>query len=178
MDIDQFIVDCKVALNDGIPTKAVREVVAHAVSDERAAIKALGIPQQGGVQKIYVSDELTILNIVWAPGLEIMPHNHNMWAVIGIYSGREDNVFWRRLKDDGKGRIEEAGAKSLGPTDVTTLGKNIIHSVSNPTSGFTGAIHVYGGDFFKMHRSEWDIHALEEQPYDIEKNMKLFEAAN
>ena len=178
MDIDQFIVDCKVALNDGIPTKAVRAVVAHAVSDERVAIKALGIPQQGGVQKIYVSDELTILNIVWAPGLEIMPHNHNMWAVIGIYSGREDNVFWRRLKDDGKGRIEEAGAKSLGPTDVTTLGKNIIHSVSNPTSGFTGAIHVYGGDFFKMHRSEWDIHALEEQPYDIERNMKLFEAAN
>ena len=101
-----------------------------------------------------------------------------MWAVIGIYSGREDNIFWRRLKDDDKGRIEEAGAKSLGPTDVTTLGKNIIHSVSNPTSGFTGAIHVYGGDFFKMHRSEWDLHALEEQPYDIEKNMKLFEALN
>ena len=38
-------------------------------------------------------------------------HNHNMWAVIGIYTGREDNIFWRKLKD-GK-HIEAAGAKSL-----------------------------------------------------------------
>ena len=125
MDIDQFIVDCKVALNGGIPTKVVREVVAHAVSDERAAIKALGIPQQGGVQKIYVSDELTILNIVWAPGLEIMPHNHNMFAVIGLYGGREDNMFWRKIGGgDGSGG-ERAGshryyqAARHGDADVT-----------------------------------------------------------
>jgi len=27
--------------------------------------------------------------------MTIMPHNHRMWAVIGIYTGREDNIFWR-----------------------------------------------------------------------------------
>ena len=26
-----------------------------------------------------------------------MPHNHEMWAVIGVYTGREDNIFWRRI---------------------------------------------------------------------------------
>jgi predicted metal-dependent enzyme (double-stranded beta helix superfamily) len=178
MDLDQFIADCAAAVNDSAPTKAVRETVARAVSDERAVIEALGAPEQGGVQRVHVSDELTILNVIWAPGMTIMPHNHNMWAVIGVYGGREDNVFWRRLKDDEKGRIEEAGAKSLGPTDVRALGDDIIHSVSNPTSKLTGAIHVYGGDFFEMHRSEWEFDVLEERPYDIEKNMKLFEAAN
>jgi len=27
--------------------------------------------------------------------MTIMPDNHRMWAVIGIYTGREDNIFWR-----------------------------------------------------------------------------------
>jgi predicted metal-dependent enzyme (double-stranded beta helix superfamily) len=79
---------------------------------------------------------------------------------------------------DPAGHIEAAGAKSLGPTDVRPLGDDIIHSVINPTLKLTGAIHVYGGDFFAMHRSEWEPETLEERPYDIEKNVKLFEAAN
>tara|TARA_Y100000389_G_scaffold173802_1_gene183243 strand:+ start:78 stop:611 length:534 start_codon:yes stop_codon:yes gene_type:complete len=176
MKIDQLIIDCKAALNDDIPTKGIREAVARAVSSKKDAIKALGELKEGGVNKIFVSDELTILNIVWSPGLKIMPHNHNMWAVIGIYSGQEDNIFWRRIEDDKDGRIEEASKKSLGPKEVTVLGKNIIHSVTNPTSKFTGSIHVYGGDFFEMHRSEWGFNSLKERPYDVEKNMQAFEA--
>ena len=66
----------------------------------------LGQPEQGGIQRVHVSDELTILNVIWAPRMTIMPHNHNMWAVIGVYCGREDNIFWRRLKDDSQNRIE------------------------------------------------------------------------
>jgi hypothetical protein len=42
----------------------------------------------------------------------------------------------------------------------------------------TGAIHVYGGDFFGTARSEWDPETLLEQRYDVEKNMRLFEEAN
>jgi uncharacterized protein YjbI with pentapeptide repeats len=45
---------------------------------------------------LYHASDLTILNVVWAPRMTIMPHNHQMWAVIGIYTGREDNIFWRR----------------------------------------------------------------------------------
>jgi predicted metal-dependent enzyme (double-stranded beta helix superfamily) len=50
--------------------------------------------------------------------------------------------------------------------------------VTNPTSQFTAAIHIYGGDFFAVDRSEWDPEKLEEHPYDLEKNMRLFEEAN
>ena len=178
MDLEQFISDCKMAVNESAPTKAVRETVARAVADVPALEKALGTPERGGVQRVYVSDELTIINVIWAPFMTIRPHNHNMWAVIGVYGGREDNIFWRRCSDDSRGRIEAAGAKSLGPRDVRALGQDIIHSVTNPTSQFTGAIHIYGGDFFAVDRSEWDPENLEERPYDIEKNMKLFEAAN
>ncbi len=119
-----------------------------------------------------------MLNVIWGPRMTLMPHNHNMWAMIGVYGGREDNIFWRRLPDDELGRIEAAGAKSLGPADVRPLGEEIIHSVTNPTSKLTGAIHVYGGDFFTEERSEWDPETLAEQPYDVEKNMQFFIDSN
>ena len=178
MDRDEFVSRCQVAIADKTPTRAVREVLAGLVTDKAAVDKVVGAPSRGEVQKLFVSDELTIINVIWAPRMTIMPHNHNMWAVIGVYGGREDNIFWRRLKDDPEGRIEAAGAKSLGAGDVRALGTEIIHSVTNPTEKLTGAIHVYGGDFFSMERSEWEPESLEERPYDIEKNMRNFELAN
>jgi predicted metal-dependent enzyme (double-stranded beta helix superfamily) len=109
--------------------------------------------------------------------MTIMPHDHRMWAVVGVYSGREDNIFWRRLPGE-VGKLEAAGAKALSTGDAEPLGHNIIHSVTNPIPRLTGAIHVYGGDFFKAERSEWDPETLLEERYDVEKNMRLFEEAN
>jgi hypothetical protein len=80
--------------------------------------------------------------------MTIMPHNHRMCSVIGVYTGREDNIFWRRLTDEAGGRVEAAGATSLGERDAEPLGSEIIHSVTNPLSRLSGAIHVCGGDFF------------------------------
>jgi len=34
--------------------------------------------------------DLTILNVVWTPGMVVYPHDHRTWAVIGLYGGRED----------------------------------------------------------------------------------------
>src|SRR5215510_15735469 len=97
-DLDQFIADCRAARDADPSHKLVREVVARAVSDPAAVLKGLGEPKRAEVQKLFHSDALTIINVVWAPGMMVMPHNHRMWAVIGIYTGREDNVFWRRVK--------------------------------------------------------------------------------
>src|SRR2546428_9948086 len=121
---------------------------------------------------------LTILNVIWAPRMTIMPHNHQMWAVIGIYTGREDNIFWRRVPGSQGGKLEAVGARALSAKDADPLGDNIIHSVTNPIARLTGAIHVYGGDFFGAERSEWDPETLQEGRYDVAKNMKLFEEAN
>jgi len=178
VDVDQLIQDCAAAVDDSAPTKAVREILARAVTDPVGLVRALGEPERAGIQRLHVSHELTVLNVIWAPRMTLMPHNHNMWATIGVYGGREDNIFWRRLPDDAQGRVEAAGAKSLGPKDVRPLGEEIIHSVTNPTAKLTGAIHVYGGDFFSQERSEWDPETLEERPYDIEKNVRYFEEAN
>jgi predicted metal-dependent enzyme (double-stranded beta helix superfamily) len=177
-DREQFIADCRAAVAADPSHKAVREVVVRAVSEPAAVLKGLGAPTKAGVEKIYQSSELTILNVIWAPFMTILPHNHRMWAVIGVYTGREDNIFWRRLPTDAAGRVEAAGAKALCVKDAEPLGREIIHSVTNPIPRYTGAIHVYGGDFFGTARSEWEPETLTEHPYDVEKNMRLFEEAN
>ncbi len=177
-ETDRFIADCRAALAEDNPARAVRELVAAAGAEPQAVTRALGEPAKGGLERVFVSDELTILNVVWAPRMTLMPHDHNMWAVIGVYGGREDNIFWRRIADDPGGRIEAAGAKSIGPREVRPLGRDIIHSVTNPTGQFTAALHVYGGDFFAVERSMWDPLELTEQPYDLDENAAVFAEAN
>jgi predicted metal-dependent enzyme (double-stranded beta helix superfamily) len=176
--LESFIEECRAAIRHDPTYKAVQEVVARAVSSPSEVIAALGEPGRSEMQKLYESPELTILNVIWAPRMILLPHNHNMWAVIGIYTGREDNVFWRRVTDGIRSKIEAAGAKSLSEKDAVPLGADIIHSVTNPIGRLTGALHVYGGDFFAPGRSEWDSETLLEQPCDPELMRQRFEEAN
>jgi len=177
-DQEQFVEDCKAAQAGDSSHKAVREVVARAVSDPAAVITGLGEPTAGGVHKLHNTDELTIINVIWGPQMVLKPHNHNMWAVIGLYTGREDNIFWRRLPDDADGCIEAAGAIAMMEKEAHPLGPDIIHSVTNPIPRLSGAIHVYGGNFFEEPRSEWDPGDLNEHPYDVEATLRKFEASS
>ena len=177
-DLDQFAADCRAARAADRSSKTICEVVKRAVSDPTGLLKSLGEPDRAGIKEIYRSPDLSILNVVWAPRMMVMPHNHHMWAVIGVYGGREDNIFWRRIAEAGENQLEAAGARSIAVREAQPLGDDIIHSVANPTSKFTAAIHVYGGDFFAAHRSEWDPDTLSEHPFDGNRARQIFEEAN
>lgn len=179
--LDRFIADCRAAVAADPSHKLAREVVARAVAEPASVLKGLGEPKLGHVDTLYRGDDLTILNVVWPPLFTIMPHEHRMWAVIGVYVGAEDNMYWRRVEPGsgpGNSKIEAAGACSLRVGDAEPLGRDIVHSVTNPIEKFTGAMHVYGGDFFAVKRSEWDPQTLIERAYDIDKNLRLFQEAN
>ncbi len=179
---DRFVDDCKRAVGEG--QQAVRALMLEAVADSAAVVADLGEPTKAGVYPLYRADDLTVINFVWAPYMTLMPHNHNMFAVIGVYCGREDNVFWRRIDGAaGAGKspgIEAAGACSMGPGQVATLGRDIIHSVANPISKLTSALHVYGSNFFNPPepRSQWDHETLVEQPWDMECTRATFRQAD
>jgi predicted metal-dependent enzyme (double-stranded beta helix superfamily) len=178
-DLDQFVTDCRAAVAADASHKIVREVVERAVAEPGSVIEGLGEPRLGHIDTLYHGDDLTILNVVWAPLMTVVPHEHRMWAVIGVYTGAEDNMFWRRIGGkDGRSRVEAAGARSLRVGDAEPLGRDIVHSVTNPIPRLSGAIHVYGGDFFAVQRSEWDAETLIEQAYDIERIKRRFTDAN
>jgi predicted metal-dependent enzyme (double-stranded beta helix superfamily) len=177
-DLDCFIADCKAAMGSGNSQKAIRELLREAVSDPCQVVRVLGEPTKAGIELLYRSDELTVINLVWGPRMTAMPHNHHMWAVIGMYGGREDNIFWRTLPEDARWPLEAAGASALMPGDVCPLGQDIIHSVTNPLCKLTSAIHIYGGDFVAQRREQWEEETLRMRPYDQAEARRRFEEAN
>lgn len=174
MDIDRFVADCIAANDDTDAQTAVDEVLAKAVSTPRGVLAALGEPTEAGLNVLLRSPSLTIFAATWTPQMNLMPHNHLMWANIGIYTGREDNIFWERTPDG----IKAYGADALFARDTAMLAPDAMHSVTNPLQRFTGGIHIYGGDFFDTKRSQWNPETLEEEPSDGAVIRELFQREN
>ncbi len=173
-DVDQFVEDCRTALGESQPAVAVKEVLQRAVQDPDAVAAALP-PQRAEIAPVHVSPELTVLKVVWAPGMSFRPHNHLMWAAIGLYGGQEDNLFYRR----SGGTLAPAGAREIHAGEAAVLGADTIHGVTNPRSTLTAAIHVYGGDLpSRSGRSEWDADTFEEIAYDFDRTVRYFDDAN
>jgi predicted metal-dependent enzyme (double-stranded beta helix superfamily) len=107
--------------------------------------------------------------------MRLVPHDHRMWALIGIYAGAEDNEFYRRGPN---GELVESGGRRLNVGEVCHLGSSAIHAVENPTDRLTGAVHVYGGDFVNHPRSQWGPGDLVERPYDLADINRQFREAN
>jgi predicted metal-dependent enzyme (double-stranded beta helix superfamily) len=174
VDLERFVADCVAASGDGDPQAAVLEVLAKAVHDPHAMLAALGEPREAGIKVLHQSKTLTIFNAAWTPQMNLMPHNHLMWANIGIYAGREDNMLWRRTPAS----IEAFGARALFEGDAVALPVDVIHSVTNPLLRFTGGIHIYGGDFFDTTRSQWNPETLTREPSDGAAIRSMFEREN
>lgn len=174
MDVDRFVADCVTANQEADAQAAVNEVLARAVSAPGAVLAALGDPEKAGLNVLLASPTLTIFAATWTPQMNLMPHDHLMWANIGIYTGREDNIFWERTP----GGIRAYGADALFEKDTAMLPEDALHSVTNPLQRFTGGIHIYGGDFFKTTRSQWNPETLEEQPSDGARIREMFEREN
>lgn len=173
-DAERLIEDCRSALGESEARDAVEQVVKRAVGDPRQVIAALGEPRGAATEVIYTAPDLSIFNVLWGPGMDFYPHDHRMWAIIGVYGGREDNTFYRR----GVTGLERHGRKQVDPRETLALGDSVIHGVANPLGTITAAIHVYGGDLGAMPRSEWDPETFVERPFDEARCLRLFEEAN
>src|SRR3979490_3074324 len=111
-DLDQFIADLRAPLGER-SRQPMKEVVARAISDPAALMRGIGEPDKPGVQVLHKSPDLTGMNLLRAPRQIALPHAHRMAAVIGMYAGREDNMFWRRVPNASKFQIEPAGGEAV-----------------------------------------------------------------
>jgi predicted metal-dependent enzyme (double-stranded beta helix superfamily) len=173
-DRDRFVEECVAAHREGEPQAAVREVLERAVKSPGDVLAGLGTPERAGLDVLVRSPTLTIFAAHWAPRQSLPAHDHRMWALIGLYTGREDNIFWRRER----GSVAAVAANVLFAGDVATLPADAVHSVTNPLPRFTGGIHIYGGDFFATPRSQWHAETLVEEPSDGATILAMFEREN
>ena len=174
LNLDHFVSDCRAALTQPAPERTIREILERVIATPSELERTLGTPREGAITPLHHDRDLTILNVIWTPGMVTYPHDHRMWALIGLYGGREDNTFYRRSRQG----LEIAGGKQLETGDTEVLGSMVIHAVANPLRVFTAAIHIYGGDFFGTPKSDWDPETLQERPFDVARARKLFDDAN
>jgi predicted metal-dependent enzyme (double-stranded beta helix superfamily) len=172
--LDDVVARFQGALTEHTPVLAVRDVLEELIADPAALERAIGPVDRGGITPLHSASDLTVLRVAWTPGMVLYPHDHRMWAAIGMYGGQEDNAFYRRAP----GGLETAGGRELPAGDVLVLGDDVIHSVANSRRELAVALHVYGGDFFNGDRSEWDPDTFEERPRDLDRTRRVFEEAN
>ena len=171
IDVDDLVARCVEGMRESEPRLAIRDVLGWALAEGDLG-DAFQLKTQG-IEVLHHSHELTVLHAVWPPLVRIYPHDHRMWAAIAVYAGREDNTFFRR---DGT-TVRETGGKALQEGDVMLVGDDAIHAVENPSRAYTGAVHVYGGDFFAIERSQWTGAPPTEEPYDFKSVLREFELA-
>jgi predicted metal-dependent enzyme (double-stranded beta helix superfamily) len=175
-DVDTLIADCVACLSDPEPRRAIRETVTQAIHEPNIA--STMAPSQAGITLLHRSDVLTVSQVVWAPHMRVFPHDHRMWACIGVYTGAEDNEFFRRASGDRGSGLESLRGRRIDEGEALLLGDDTIHAVTNAVGRLTAALHVYGGDFVAQPRSQWCEPDLIEEPYDTARVAKLFADAN
>lgn len=178
-DVPRFISQCEAAVAASDGREIVRQFLAAAMAKPSDLLAAFGDPKLAGVEVLHRSPKLTILHVAWPPSFTQTPHNHLVWAEVGVYSGREDHIFWQRSAASGKRPIEVRGCASLAAGDCYSLEHDAIHSVTNPLDKVSLGLHVYGGVLpFGAPRSSWDGETLVELPLNYERSGRAVEAYN
>ena len=174
-DVDAFIDECIAANREAEPRLAVKAVLDRAVSQPAAVAAALP-PEWAGITRLHVSPDLTIIRVVWAP-------RYAPLAPRPPHVGRDRDLHGRRgqrvLSGATGTALVESGGKELRERDVCLLGDDAVHAVTNPTTNFAGGDpHVRRRLLLRRPRSEWSGAPYQEQPYDVERTLAYFEAAN
>ena len=172
-DAGTFVSECQAAVVEVDPVTAVREVVAAAIADGSSIDAALGTEFKRAPDILFSSVDLTVQRIRWAPGFVGSPHDHRMWAVIGVYAGEELNRLYDRSPDG----LRACGRRAVAQRDVFVLDSDAIHSVENADRGWTAGLHVYGGDILSVERSAWGADGREVSfAEDLSARIAMFQA--
>lgn len=170
MRIHELVERCRDAAMMQDPVSGVMEVL-DAFLHQPDLERQLGRADRSTYEALYRGRDLLVLHGVVPPTPRpVDPHDHRMWAVIGVYHGQEDNQLFARTDDAA---LEPTERFSLRAGEVRSLDASTIHSVQAIGGRYLGAVHVYGGDLFGTPRSTWRDGV--EQPNDESALPAFFE---
>jgi predicted metal-dependent enzyme (double-stranded beta helix superfamily) len=169
-DVQEFIVSCKQFVGAPDGASRVLDLIRSVVGDAEGIKSAVVSGERTSPIRdasLFRSSELFVLNATLKPHVKSPPHDHRMWAVIGIYEGQENNIFYRRA---AKG-LEEIDRREIRAGEAILVGPEVIHAIENPLGSSTLGLHVYG-DLVAAKRSMWHPGTGEELPYDVPQFFK------
>lgn len=163
VDLDAFVATCVGVLGEPDAGARVAEAMRPLVADPTGLGAALDERRAAptGPVVVHRSDELTVIGLDVAAGFVSPAHDHRLWAVVGVFVGAEDNVFYRRTTAG----IEETGRAVLATGECLALPDDAVHRIANSGRDTMRALHVYGGDLFATARSQWDDDSGDELPF-------------
>lgn len=169
MRIQELVERCRDAVTAQDPVATVMAEL-DAFLHQRNLEQQLGAAQRSTYEALYRGSDLLVLHGVVPPTPKpVDPHDHRMWAVIGVYHGQEDNQLYART---GDATLEPIERFSVSAGEIRSLDSSTIHSVQAAGGQYLGAVHVYGGDLFGTPRSAWRDGV--EQPNDESAMPALF----
>ena len=139
MDTAEFIDACREVAGGDTPTGDVFELVAAFLHQPNLR-NLLGGGDRSTYEALYRGEDLLVLHGVVPPTpAPVAPHDHRMWAVIGVYQGLEHNELFVRTDGGGLASVDRF---TVAAGDVRTLDPSTIHSVQARGDRYLGAIHV------------------------------------
>ena len=169
--LDGFIESCRTALKSSHSRQTLEKILAEVLRDpslvnrlfehiriptdfDRATIKDV---------TLYADNTLTITKPLLPPRCNYSPHNHAAWAIVGVYDGEEENIFFQEQED---GNLIETHRRHLKAGEVLFMDESTIHSVSNPLNRMSYGIHIYGANLISnwAERNVWSLENKTKKP--------------
>jgi len=102
---------------------------------------------------LFEDDNISIWHCRFKRGTPTPPHDHQIPAIIGLFSGIERNHFYKNETED---KVSLKGHADMEPGDVLQIAPTAIHSVECISDTPSCGIHVYLGPLTKIDRSLYD----------------------
>ena len=151
------------------PASAVKAVLQNALHDPVQFRQSIPAFEENDV--ILFEDEcVSIWHCRFEPGHTVPPHDHQMTAVIGVYSGVERNVFFEH---DASSGLTQVGEREVQAGQVLQIASKAIHSVACPSEEPCLGIHVYLGCLTEVDRSLFDTKNGEAMRFTDENYYRL-----
>ena len=130
---------------------AVAQALAPHLGDPRLLRpeQCVGDPAHYRQHVLHVAHDgaFSLVALVWLPGQTTPIHDHLSWCVVGVHTGAEHEIRYRRVGE----HLVVDGEDVAGPGTVTgLLPPGDIHRVTNTAPVTTISLHVYGVDVRRL----------------------------
>ncbi|MFB6192469.1 MAG: hypothetical protein ABEI11_04015 [Haloarculaceae archaeon] len=107
-------------------------------------------------------EKLSFFTLALPPGVETPVHDHLAWGLVGIYSGAQEEEFYRRTGDGdadvGHAELDHLGTETMEVGDFYELvpPNNDIHRVRTSSDVPSVSVHLLGADVGCIQRHQFD----------------------